>query len=721
MRLSDLKGVGDATLKKLNKLGIDDVRALARFMPAEYLDLTRPVSLSGFEDGHFVYAKTRVLKVGGVARVHGLNFFKVEIQVISDTVKAQSDQADKEKSVDAGNFKREKALTDAVGRPADLDLSTATSSNRKTDFENFKVYIICFNQPYLRQNLKVGEPYFVFGKVRRNGRAFEFINPKFEKAEDAKRLKGIVPIYRTKGLVAQTTFRNLVQKALKAYDEYSLIDENLCKAQKLSALKDTVFAAHNPDSIATGYAAQQRLLLEETVNLVTFYNFFKKNNNKNRKLLYNLPFSIILDFAKSFPFTLTDSQVNAVKDIFDDLHSDGQMNRIVVGDVGSGKTAVAFLTMFYAAKCGYQCALMAPTEILAAQHFQNAQKYFENTGINTVLRTGSLTDVQKKAQNLMIESGQAQIVIGTHSIFQKGVSFKNLALTVTDEQHRFGVVQKNELEEKGEMTDNLTLSATPIPRTLSMLLYDGLQMSEIKRHTSRENVVTKIVPNTKSGEMFEFIAKHAPHGKQAFVVCPRITDSEGAEIYSAANLYEELTKSVFKNLKVGLLHGRQSAALKAETVSDFSQGKLDVLISTTVIEVGVDIKNASVIAVMNSEFFGLATLHQLRGRVGRGGQRAYCFLVTDNAENARLKALCQTDDGFELAEKDFSIRGGGDFLGTRQTGAQNSGYAVPLTKEIILKAKQLYSEITADDSYVEKLTHIDCAAYYDKLKDVTVN
>ncbi len=434
---------------------------------------------------------------------------------------------------------------------------------------------------------------------------------------------------------------------------------------------------------------------------------------------YSQPFSVVNKFIDNLPYALTGSQTTALSEIADALSSDRNMNRLLIGDVGSGKTVVALIAMFYAVKCGYQAAIMAPTEILAQQHLRTATKYFEGFNVNIVFHSGSVKGAERKRVEEEISSGRADIVIGTHSIFQKGITFKNLALAVIDEQHKFGVAQKFNLQQKGESIDTLTLTATPIPRSVLMLLYDELQLSQIEKNHLTP-VKTLLVPDAKKEDMFVYIRDEAKKGNQAFIVCPKIFDGEGMETYSATTLYKDLQEGVFKDISVGLIHGKMKADDKNKIMQAFADKSIDVLISTTVIEVGIDIKNATTIAVLNAERFGLATLHQLRGRVGRGEKRAFCFLHSDDTDNERLRALVKYDDGFKLAELDYNLRGGGDFLGTRQSGDTDGGkYIVPLTSALIMQAKEIAEKDLLPGNIV--LSEDDFAYYRERFKDITVS
>jgi RecG-like helicase len=683
MLLSEVKGVGKVTLSKLKSLNIQSVSDLLNFLPKTYVDLTSPVSLQEVSDGDYVYLKLKLVKVGHVVRTKSkLQFFNVD-------------------------------ATDCV------EISEKTDKNYDKNAPR-TARLVWFNQPYIQASLIVGGEYFCFGKIKRAAKYFELVNPMVEFAVGAKKLSGIIPVYRTKNLVYQQSFRSILKDAVDGFGASSLIPKSAEKDRNLMGIDEAYRKAHFPTTIDEAYAAHRRIILDDTVKLITYYKLFRREQKNERSVFYNQPFSVVDRFTKGLSFKLTESQQTALFEINADLHANERLNRILAGDVGSGKTVVAFSAMYYAVSCGYQAVLMAPTEILAQQHFKNAQKFFNGLGVRIVYLSSAVIGAERKTTLAKIALGEADIIIGTHALFQKDVSFRSLSFVVIDEQHKFGVVQKYGLEEKGVQADVLTLSATPIPRSMALVLYDELKLSEIFRASKTACVKTAIVPDSKRNGMFSYIKGEVQKGNRAFIVCPRIADSEGLDVYSAKELYTELKKGAFADVNVGLLHGKLKTDEKNAVMQAFADGELSVLISTTVVEVGIDIKEATIIAVLNADRFGLSTLHQLRGRVGRGDRDGYCFLHTKSLDNERLQVLVDNVDGFRIAEMDFALRGGGDFLGTRQKGDTfDSRYAVRLTPDLIRLAKDI-----AVNDVLPSLTAVDrtdFARYYDILKDVTLS
>lgn len=681
MLLEDVKGVGKASLQKLNKLGIFTADDLIGYLPKSYIDLTKPISVYDAEDGQFLLLNLKIVKVTGIAKVKGMSFFKAYAE----------------------------CLTEPEGKRGLRDKNSA-----------LKIVITWFNQPYQRGNVKVGDEYYFFGKVRFDGSKAELANPQFERADARKNLVGIMPVYKTRGSIAQSTFRNMIKSALKSFTPGSVVSDDVAKRHNLQNLQEAYYLAHFPTSVSEGFSAQRRLAVEDTVNLIVSYRILQKNGANKRYFTYDLSPSVANEFVSSLPFELTFSQKKALSDIFSDLEGKDYMNRILMGDVGSGKTVVAFAAVYFAIKCGYQAALMAPTEILASQHFGTAKKLLEPLGIKIAYLSGSTPAAEKKAVLKGLVSGETDFVIGTHALIQKTVKFFNLGLVVIDEQHKFGVKQKAELAERAKTADVLTLSATPIPRAMALILYEDLKQSTIYKRSSQSAVKTALVPDEKLADMYAYLKKEAKDGNQSFVVCPRITDSEGMDLYSAENIFEDLENGPLAGVRLGLLHGKMSAAKKDEVMREFSEGKIDVLVSTTVVEVGIDVPNATNMVILDSDRFGLATLHQLRGRVGRGDKAGYCFLHSKAPdENERLAVLKKNDDGFRIAEIDFDMRGGGDFLGTRQCGDTfDSNYAIRIDTDVIKTAKRVAEDVYDSDFMLQNIDKLNLQKYAELIKDV---
>lgn len=681
MLLEDVKGVGKASLQKLNKLGIFETDDLIGYLPKNYIDLTKPVSVSDAEDGQFCLLSLKIVKVTGIAKVRGMSFFKAYAE----------------------------CLTEPCGKNG--------LWNKRPDL---KIVITWFNQPYQRGNVKVGEEYYFFGKIRFDKNKAELANPQFERAAARKNLVGIMPVYKTRGSIAQSTFRNMVWSALTGGVTESLISDDVAKRHGLDDLRQAYVSAHFPKSVAEGFSAQRRLAIEDTVNLIISYRILQKNGANKRYFTYDLSPSVANEFVASLPFELTFSQKKALSDIFSDLSGKDYMNRILMGDVGSGKTIIAFAAAYYAVKCGYQTALMAPTEILATQHFLTAEKLLKPLGIRLAYLSGSSPAAEKRAVVKGLESGEIDFVVGTHALIQKSVKFQNLGLVIIDEQHKFGVKQKAELSERAKTADVLTLSATPIPRAMALILYEDLKQSTIYKRSSQSAVKTALVPDEKLADMYAYLKREAEKGNQSFVVCPRITDGEGMDLYSAESIFEKLKNGPLAGVRLCLLHGKMSAAKKEEAMREFSEGKTDVMVSTTVVEVGIDVPNATNMVILDSDRFGLATLHQLRGRVGRGDKPGYCFLHSKSqTENQRLAVLKDNDDGFRIAEIDFDMRGGGDFLGTRQCGDTfDSNFAVRIDTDIIKTAKRVAEDVYDSDYMAQNIDKLNIQKYAELIKDV---
>ncbi|MEO8072661.1 MAG: ATP-dependent DNA helicase RecG [Acidobacteriota bacterium] len=507
-------------------------------------------------------------------------------------------------------------------------------------------------------------------------------NPEFAMIHSGR----CVPIYRKFGVFQTKRLREIIFNILQNLDKSSVketLPEDLCKRQNLISRAQAIEEIHFPpeDTNISEYAmarseAHKRLIFEEFF-WVSFALQLKRGERKQepKGTIIEINDKINERIHALLPFTLTGAQDRVIKRIFADLQSDAPMNRLIQGDVGSGKTIVAFLAMFAAMENGYQTALMSPTEILAEQHFRNAKKIFENSPYRVELLTGSLKAAQKRKVQADIASGEVHAVIGTHAVIQDAVEFERLGVAVVDEQHRFGVLQRAELRARGYNPDILFMTATPIPRSLAMTVYGDLDVSVIDElPPGRTPVKTVVVGEDKRDGVYKGIEREIELGRQVYIVYPLIEESEKMDLKAATKMHEELRDKIFPNYKVGLLHGKMKGAEKEEVMQKFVKGETHILISTTVIEVGVDVPNASLMIIEHAERFGLSQLHQLRGRVGRGAEQSFCVLLTGDKKTAvareRLGIMEETTDGFRIAEKDLEIRGQGEILGTRQSGEQ---------------------------------------------------
>lgn len=581
---------------------------------------------------------------------------------------------------------------------------------------------VWFNQPYVMNHLRAGEEYLFYGRIKSDFGGVSIINPTFEPVDNNVKLKGIVPVYTVKGNITQKVVRDAVKSAIFGLDIKSVIPARLSKKYGLENLKTAYIDVHAPSDAETQKNAAERIALEEYFILVSAFRFIKGDRQQIRINQYSCTAADMREFISRFGFEFTEGQKNAVNDIFSDLSSPRSMNRLLQGDVGSGKTAVALCAIYTAVKSGYQAAMLAPTEILAEQNYRIISRLFPEYEV--IFLSGSIKAAEKKAIKAKIKSGEARIVVGTHAVLQGDVEFFNLSMCVCDEQHRFGVGQRSALVAKGIIPDVLVMSATPIPRTVSLIFYGDLDITEIKdKPKNRQPVATFLVPERKYEGMLGFIRDTVKGGNQAFCVCPKIEEDEEGTLMSVTELFEELSAKL-TGVRVGLLHGKMKDAEKARIMADFKAKAFDVLVSTTVVEVGIDVPNATVMVIYNAERFGLSQLHQLRGRVGRGADKSYCFLFTrsdDEKSLERLKVLCSSTDGFEIAEKDFEMRGSGDFMGTRQSGRfLNDLGDLVYPPSVIFSAKKLCDDAF---SHPEELADLRTHAMdkYERLKDVTLN
>lgn len=554
---------------------------------------------------------------------------------------------------------------------------------------------IWFNQPYLKNYFKSGEKYIFFGTVTRK-RTFEVLNPVYERLDSTGPVNTcrIVPIYPATGKLTQNAIRTSIRNALEfAGDNLKeFLPDWIIEEYQLAESRFAINNIHYPESDEAFHKARKRLVFEELLLLQLGLISLK---SASASAALGISFSAgdqVRDFISRLPFKLTNAQIRVFSEIERDMESSGVMNRLVQGDVGSGKTIVAVTALVKAVKSGYQGAFMVPTEILAEQHYRSVTPMLEKYGIRTALLTGSTTAKASRGLLESIREGNVDIVIGTHALLEEKVVFKSLGLVVTDEQHRFGVRQRAVLTKKGENPDILVMTATPIPRTLALILYGDLDISVIDElPPGRKKVMTYAVDSTMRERINKFIRKQVAQGRQVYIVCPLVEESDAVEAKSAAELAQELAHKTFCDLKVGLIHGKMKAADKDDVMTGFVKGETDILVSTTVIEVGVNVPNASLIVIENAERFGLAQLHQLRGRVGRGEHQSYCVMFNDSKSEVareRMKVMEKTTDGFIISEKDLELRGPGDFFGTRQHGIPELKIANLYKDMDILKSAQ---------------------------------
>lgn len=670
MELKFIKGLSDKRISDLNAMGIMTAEDLLRHFPRTYLDMRHPVKLCHTVNNDFALTIGTIVSIPQYTPSRGkYNFFRITCV---------------------------------------------------QDDEPFTV--IWFNQPYIRSKLKEGETYLFYGRTKNRFGIVSMSNPSFEVYDENIRMKGIVPVYSVKGCLTQKVMRSVIADALNKVSFTSMIAENACKTYGLTDLNAAYRTVHCPESFDLLQVASERIAAEEYYIMISAFRFIKGNQSEARAQKYTVTASELKEFTLRFGFEFTMGQKQAVNEIYSDLKRPVTMNRLLQGDVGSGKTAVAITAIYMAVRSHMQVAFIAPTEVLAKQNFALVQKYLSE--YKTCFLSGSVTAKEKIAIKEKIYSGEIQIVIGTHAVLSKDVKFANLGLCVCDEQQRFGVAQRNSLVEKGKRPDVLIMSATPIPRTLSLIFYGDLDISTIHdKPKARAEIKTYIVPQSKYRDMLTFITNEFRKGRQAYFVCPKIEGDDEGSLLSVQELYEELKKAL-PDYKFGLLHGKLKDAQKTEIMLDFSSGKLDAVVSTTVIEVGIDVANATVMCIFGADRFGLSQLHQLRGRVGRSDLLSYCFLIADTENEVsldRLKAIKNNSDGFKISEIDYSERGGGDFLGTRQSGKLMTELgSLRYTTAAIFLAKKLSDQAFENGDNIILLKNV-ALKKYERLKDVALN
>lgn len=662
MQLSDIKGIKEKRLEVLTKSGIYTPVDLISFFPKKYLDITNLTALASVKDGDEVLllAKTDVEPTVSYIR---RNMSVVKIKFTYD-------------------FK--------------------------------SVYVTYYNQPYMAKNIVVGKYYLISGKIK-TSKGYVIPNatliPYVENSEP-------IPVYnKIKGLPS-SVLTSAIDTVLNSVTLSGYIPKTICDSEGLMEINDAYKKVHHPHSLEEIHCAKRSVSIEYLNYLISVYSIIRKKNTVNIIARNYDRKSQFFDFIKALPFDLTDDQQKAINEICADMMK-GNCNRLLQGDVGCGKTVVALACAYFAISNSYQAVLMCPTEVLATQHYTTASKLYENFGVKVALLTGSM---KKKERSIVVEKiarGEIDFIVGTHAVFSEDVNFKNLSLVITDEQHRFGVNQRSALENKTENADIIVMSATPIPRTLALTMYGQLSFSTIKTlPKTKGTIYTRHVPFNKESDMWKYLKDKADMGEQAFIVCPRI-DEEDDELISAVALYNE-KKDILKD-QIGLLHGKLKEETKSKIMQDFVDGKIKILISTTVIEVGIDVKNATTMVIYNAERFGLSQLHQLRGRVGRGQKDGYCFLLTANnspSVEERMDYFVRCSDGFELAEYDFSVRGGGDFIGTGQHG-KSGDFAMSIDN--IVTAKRISDVLLKDRTYREIIEHTITENRFEYFKNITLN
>ena len=652
-----VKTVGPNRVQLLNKLNIYTLKDLIEYYPRDYEDRSKPKNLYECTDGEEVLIEAM-----------------------------------------------------AVGRITEMHKGRMTISRLIVKDQTGTCYITWFNQGYLRDKFQPGRMYRFFGKISNKNGRLEMNSPVYDEIDQSKNTGKIIPIYPLTYELKQNTLRKIIENGLAEVKGKltETLPEYILKENNLWDINNTIERIHFPIEFSDFNKARERLVFEEL--LTTQLALLKLKNNYEHET-DGIQFSkdvYMSDVINILPFKLTKAQLRVLEEIDRDMESNKPMNRLLQGDVGSGKTVVAMIAAYKAVKSGYQATIMAPTAILASQHLESFQGILEELGIKTELLISSVTKKKKSEILEKLQSGEIDILIGTHAILEENVVFKNLGLVVTDEQHRFGVKQRGTIASKGQNPDVIAMSATPIPRTLALILYGDLDISIIDElPPNRKKIETYAVRKNMEERVNNFIRKQITEGRQAYIVCPLVEENEDMEgLQSVIELAERYQKETFSEYKVAYLHGKMKPKEKDEIMERFKNGEIQILIATTVIEVGVNVPNSSIMVVENAERFGLAQLHQLRGRVGRGEYQSYCILKYEgNSETIkqRMKVMCDTNDGFIISEKDLELRGSGDFFGTEQHGLPEFKIANLFEDIAVLKKVQrLALKIMEDDPLLEK-------------------
>lgn len=651
--IKEIKGIGEKTAKLFNKLSVYTVEDLLKFYPRTYIKYSEPVLVKEAQIG-----------------INSAFWLKL----VSD-------------------FQSKKVRN--------LNIGTVYCSDGQT-----KVKLTYFNTPYYKDKLKKGSEFVFYGKISQIGNEFALEQPVFYTRDEYENLKGsLQPVYSlTKGLS-----NKIVTKSVKAaieegnypylYEEY--LPEDYVRKLDLISKTEAYIGIHFPDCNQKYLQARKRLAFDELFVFLWILKQSKGNNEKKKTSYPMIEVAQAKQLIEKLPYKLTDGQNLALSEIINDLCSGFEMNRLVQGDVGSGKTIIAFISLVMCVFNGYQGALMAPTEILATQHYENLCNLLKNNNLNieVALLTGSVSSSAKKKIYEELEEGKIKIVIGTHAILQDKVKFEKLALVITDEQHRFGVKQRLCLSDKGGNPHILVMSATPIPRTLAIVLYGDLSLSVIKDKPAKRLPVKNCVVGTNyRKKAYEFIEKQISEGRQVYIVCPMVEESEGLEnVVNVTDYSLELKKVFGSGINIEMLHGKMKNEIKNNIMENFANHNIDILVATSVIEVGIDVPNATVMMIENAERFGLSSLHQLRGRIGRGEYQSYAIFINgsrNNSDNERLNILNSSNDGFRIAEEDLRIRGAGDIFGIRQSGQIEFEIAdIYEDSEMIIQISQFIDEI----------------------------
>lgn len=636
-----IKGVGPNRVKLLNKLGVFTLKDLITYYPRTYEDRSKPKSIIECLDG-------------------------------------------------------EEALIEGyvVGRLSDVRIKGKTMQKLVIRDESGMATATWFNQSYLKNKFIQGKKYTFYGKINKYFGKTTINSPVFDVEGKNSNTGKIIPLYPLTFNLSQNTIRKIMENAIEIVEGnlQETIPEKLLKKYKLQEINEAIKNIHFPKNFTDFKGARNRLVFEELLSMQLALLELKNNYINNGEGIQFKKEIKMQDIINKLPFELTNAQKRVLKEINNDMESNKPMNRLLQGDVGSGKTVISMCSAYKAVKCGYQAAIMAPTAILATQHLENFKKIFDDINIKCELLISAMTKKKKSELLERLNNGEIDILIGTHALLQENVKFKKLGLVVTDEQHRFGVKQRTTIVEKGQNPDVLVMTATPIPRTLALILYGDLDISIIDElPPNRKKIDTFAVTKGMEERINNFIKIQLKEGRQAYIVCPLVEENEELDLKSVEKLYEKYKTETFSEYKVEYIHGKMKAKEKDEIMLKFKNKEIDILISTTVIEVGVDVPNANIMVIEDAQRFGLAQLHQLRGRVGRGEYKSYCILKYEGKGDTvrkRMKVMCDTNDGFIISEKDLELRGSGDFFGTMQHGLPEFKIANLFEDIAILKVAQ---------------------------------
>ena len=649
MDLQHIKGVGEKSLEYLYKAGIYNLEDLLTYYPYRY-QILKPTSLEETNENETITINAVITDVGKVS------FIKRNFNVL--------------------RFKAE-----SYGKILSVSI---------------------FNRSYLKPNMSVGREITLTGKYNALKNSFTASDMKLSKLESEK----IIPIYHSIKGIKNSSLEKIMGNALTEVRVLDFIPEKYQKKYRFQSKQETLEIIHQPLKVEELERAKKRIIYEELFEFMFKINYLKLLKESDKGIEKNIPMKKIEHFIDHLPFELTSDQRTSVELGLKELASPKKMNRLLLGDVGSGKTIVATILSYANFLAGYQTAFLAPTEILAIQHFKSIRDLFKESDISVEILIGSMTKKEKTTIMKRVENGEIDLLIGTHAILNEKMHFQNLGFIITDEQHRFGVSQREFLGKKGEKPDMLFMSATPIPRTYALTIYGDMDTSQIKQKPQgRKEIITKLVKEENLKEVLLKTLEEIKAGHQIYVVAPTIEENEESDLKDVYLLKEKFDLAYHSKVPIGILHGKLKKAEKESVMNDFKLGRTKILISTTVVEVGVDVKNATVMIIFDSERFGLATLHQLRGRVGRNDMQSYCYLICKE-EKERLKVLEESNDGFYISEKDFEFRGEGDLFGERQSGDMTFKMAnLKRDFKVLLAAKKDSEEYIKSKEYLEDVNY----------------